>query len=398
MLAKFYSTIEAIGKDTWDQLTHDNYPFTRYEFLHALESASDSDVAACCEESGWQAHHLLLIDDNDDQPIAAMPLYIKYHSFGEYIFDWAWADAYQRNGLSYYPKLLSAIPFTPCTGPRLISKGDTRSSEVIHYAKQAIHEEQNRLNLSSSHFLFTGEQVSKEFEDQSCLLRESVQYHWFNRKDNPYKDFKDFLNSFKSRKRKAINKERDQISSQGLRIKRLTGEHISPELWQRFYYFYQITYAKRSGHGGYLPQHFFSEIGHSMPDQIMMAVAFKDNTECDNKPENAIAAALFFYSEKCLYGRYWGCSREADFLHFELCYYQGLEFCIENNLQRFDAGAQGEHKIQRGFEPVKTYSCHSIANPQFHDAIGRFIRQEKLHNSAYIREVRENLPYKQTET
>ena len=406
MPVKFYSSIQAIGKEVWSQLSCDDYPFTRYEFLSALETGSPSDEAACCRDSGWQPHHLV-ISDEKDQAIAAMPLYLKYHSFGEYIFDWAWADAYQRNGLNYYPKLLSAIPFTPCTGPRLLINPEFSTTDIVEKAVGAITDEQNRLGLSSSHFLFTSKdlaqrlsdiqlQENKQHREHRQLLRESVQYHWFNRPEKPYFDFEDFLHEFKSRKRKSVNKEREQVKENGLHIKRLRGKEISNELWQRFFCFYQITYAKRSGHGGYLPRHFFEALGQTMPDQLMMAVAFK-NAELETA-DNAIAAALFFYSSECLYGRYWGCSEESELLHFELCYYQGLEFCIENQLKKFDAGAQGEHKIQRGFVPVKTYSSHAIAHPQFHDAIARFIEQEKQHNNAYIRESGKYLPYKQTDS
>jgi len=391
--SEFYNAIDKIGKNDWEQLDHQAYPFTRFEFLKALETDSSDHPAACCTESGWQPHHLI-IRNNSDEIIAGLPLYLKYHSYGEYIFDWAWADAYRRNGLEYYPKLLAAIPFTPCTGPRLLLKNEIDREQILPYIIDAIEKEAQRLKLSSSHYLFSSRELSQAIEEHGLMLRESVQYHWLNRSylqktEDAYADFDDFLKTFKSRKRKAVKRERSQIESQGLIIKRLRGDEIPTELWEDFFHFYQATYAKRSGHGGYLPKHFFAELGKVMAEHIMMAVAYKEGEP------HAMAAALYFYSDDTLFGRYWGCAEEAEFLHFELCYYQGIEFCIENKLKRFDAGAQGEHKIQRGFIPIKTYSNHAITNPQFREAIANFIKEEALYNSAYIKEVSRQLPYKE---
>ena len=392
MHSQFYSAIQDIGKDVWQAFEHHAYPFTRFEFLNALEQSNNKHTAACCTESGWQPHHLIIRDDNNEV-VAGLPLYLKFHSYGEYIFDWAWADAYQRNGLEYYPKLLAAIPFTPCTGPRVLLAKGIEFDKVLPIILKVVAKESERLQLSSSHLLFNEQQVSEKLAKQGLMLRESVQYHWFNRSflkagEQSYNNFTDFLGSFKSRKRKAVNRERAQIKTEGLQIKRLRGEEITTEIWQQFFRFYQITYAKRSGHGGYLPQNFFLELA-SMPDQIMMTVAYRENES------QVVAAALYFYSHEALYGRYWGCTEETEFLHFELCYYQGIEFCIENQLQRFDAGAQGEHKIQRGFIPVKTFSNHSITDPRFNEAITRFVKEERLHNSSYIKEVFRQLPYKE---
>ena len=389
---KFHSSITAIGIENWNALARDDCPFLRYEFLSALEEEHEHHKAACCRQTGWQPYHMAAYEDKCSTPIAVMPLYIKGHSYGEYVFDWAWADAYQRNNLEYYPKLLAAIPFTPCTGPRILSGktfGVDTEIQGLHIAvSKALRKECEDNQLSSAHLLFPEKSLVDDFQNETYLLREAVQFHWFNRNVEglPYTDFDDFLSHLKARKRKAVKKERKQVNNDGLKIERLKGDEISDELWDHFHRFYQRTYNKRSGHGGYLPKHFFHRIGQTLTDNIMMVVAFRD--------EKPIAAALNFTSDDTLYGRYWGCTEEAEFLHFELCYYQGIEFCIENDISRYDAGAQGEHKIQRGFRPIRTFSCHWITRPDFRDAIDRFIDQEERYNDAYIASLTENLPFK----
>jgi len=397
----FHSSIASIGKSVWDALNTTDYPFTRFEFLSALENTHDKNTnnsthnteqnAACSDETGWQPYHLLI--SHDYQPQAVMPLYLKYHSYGEYIFDWAWADAYQQHGIPYYPKLLAAIPFTPCTGPRLLCKDQTQLNAFLDIALKAIKNQQDKLKLSSAHLLFNSEAEAKLGASANWKIRETVQYHWFNRNHlnpqlKPYSSFDDLLSTFKSRKRKTVRKEREQIAKQAIIIKRLNGSDISTALWDQFYRFYQTTYAKRSGHLGYLPKHFFHQIANTMPDQIMMSVAFDKNS-----PSTPIAAALFFHGNHTLFGRYWGCNQETEHLHFELCYYQGIEFCIEHQIQHFDAGAQGEHKIQRGFIPIKTYSNHLVRHPDFNRAIANFIHHESKQHQAYIEETFKTLPY-----
>lgn len=374
MEVRFYSAIEAIGQSVWNTICDIDYPFIRYEFLHALETAADPDKehgAGCSRQSGWQAHHAVVYD-KDNQPIAAAPMYLKYHSYGEYIFDWSWADAYQRNGLNYYPKLLAAIPYSPVTGLRIaIASSYTGNNDAIYQTLvDACKNECAQLDLSSCHFLFPEKSVSDTLKQQQLLQRHSHQYHWINQNKagEPYTSFDDFLGEFKSRKRKDVKKERRLVAEQDVRLLRLTGADIDDDVWDVFYDFYQLTYAKRSGHGGYLPKAFFQTIAKTMPEQLLLVLAIQNDV--------AIAGALNLFSSTTLFGRYWGCTKAAEFLHFEACYYQGIEFCIERGLKKFDAGAQGEHKVQRGFRPVPTWSNHWIQHEGFRDAIQDFVVRE----------------------
>ncbi len=396
MRALFLESIDKIGAEAWNEIAGTDYPFTRYEYLYAMEQNTHEVDAACCSASGWQPHHLAIEDENHNL-LAVAPLYIKAHSYGEYVFDFAWADAYHRNNIDYYPKLLCAIPFTPATGPRLLLNKrivDTQRGLAIRkFAVDALKEHCFKEHIQSAHILFASKAEAADFTSQSLLIREAVQFHWFNIDANqePYQDFEGFLGALKARKRKAIRKERQQVMQQDLVIERLTGTQLTDEVWKSFFLFYQRTYAKRSGHGGYLPEHFFRNVGSQLNQQIMLAAAFK-RSDGENR---MVAAALNFFSAETLYGRYWGCTEETEFLHFELCYYQGIEFCIEKKMRKFDAGAQGEHKIQRGFIPVATRSAHYILNEQFAAAIDNFITREKDYNRQYVEAVSEALPYRE---
>tara|TARA_B100000767_G_scaffold158098_1_gene148540 strand:- start:3148 stop:4323 length:1176 start_codon:yes stop_codon:yes gene_type:complete len=390
MYVKFYDAIKKIGKPTWQRICGTDYPFLRYEFLASLEDAgSDNEHgSACNQQSGWQPQHGIVFDG--EKPIAAIPLYLKYHSYGEYIFDWAWAEAYQRNGLNYYPKLLNAIPYSPVTGTRIAIDSDhskqcqTIYSTIVSACKIKCQEEK----ISSCHFLYPQQDLSIALSELQIEQRSSHQYHWFNhsRRGELYLDFNDFLADLKSRKRKDIKKERALIAREDIQLERLTGEQIDAAVWDHFYHFYQLTYAKRSGHGGYLPKEFFRSIGETMPEQLLLVLAKRNG--------KLIAGALNFFSSDTLYGRYWGCTEAAESLHFEACYYQGIEFCIERKLKKFDAGAQGEHKIQRGFRPVPTWSNHWIQDPQFDQAIKRYIHQEAKQVKANIEQASDFLPFK----
>lgn len=382
MKAVFLDSINDIQAAEWDQVVNSDYPFLRHDFLAAMEN-SDS----ACTKSGWQPQHLVIYDQSDSQSsaIAVMPLYLKSHSYGEYIFDWGWASAYQRHGMEYYPKLLSAIPFTPATGERLSAAADVDRKQLFSFVTSALKERAEQLEASSIHILLPNTLETENWQQQKLTQRTTIQYHWFN---DSYKDFDHFLESFSSRKRKNLNKERRRISEQGVTLHRYTGGHISADLWDVFYDFYQITYAKRSGHGGYLRREFFDLIHQTMSDQILLVMA--KHEDC------FVAGALYFISEKTLYGRYWGCTEEFEMLHFEACYYQGIEFCISNGLEKFDAGAQGEHKIQRGFRPSIIWSNHWIKDQQFAAAIDDFIDQEKLENTVYLEQAAEYLPFKKT--
>lgn len=381
MHLKFIDTIEALGEQQWNPIAGIDYPFLRYEFLHALESSGATSAA-----TGWQPCHLVAY--NDHQPIALIPLFIKDHSYGEYMFDWSWADAYHRTGLPYYPKLISAIPFTPTTGARIcFAQSLTQASrnELTNLLTQAIKKHAMDMGASSWHCLFPETAVSQQLKNLGFCRRQACQFHWINK---GYANFSDFLASFNSRKRKNLRKEREKIVQQGITLTRVEGADISPEDWRQFYQFYRLTYLKRSGHEGYLDSNFFNAIGDQMNDSLMMVQAHSD--------DQLVAAALFFKSSSHLYGRYWGCLADFDGLHFEACYYQGIEYAIEHGLQCFDPGAQGEHKIQRGFTPTATWSNHWMAEPQFHAAVADFTEREIPSIEAYMRDAAALLPFKQS--
>jgi len=347
-----------VSSDDWQHVFKTLYPFTQHAFLSALE------VSGCIQAStGWRAQHIVV--KKGDRLLALMPCYIKDHSYGEYVFDWAWADAYHQNGRSYYPKLLTAIPFTPSTGPRLgfspTVQTDVEKAAIFKAISLAIQRKLSTENLSSWHVLFPDKNQSSQLQACQVEQRVGLQYHWFNKS---YVSFEDFLSRFKSRKRKNIRKEREAIERQGILMQRLEGAQVTPEMMSIFYRFYQATYLKRSGHHGYLNQQFFMLI------------------------------LTFFKGQDSLYGRYWGCEQAYDFLHFETCYYQGIEYCINNDLQHFDPGAQGEHKISRGFEPIKTFSNHLISNPNFRMAINNFIQQEKSQVEINLSQLCTLLPFK----
>ncbi len=380
----FHSGIESIGRERWQGVLAQcpevgGYPFLRYDFLFALESSG-----AVSAENGWQPQHVLIEDGGE--AIGVLPLYIKSHSYGEYVFDWSWADAYRRYGRNYYPKLLSAIPFTPATGPRLcvVERFDR---DVLSVALvEQLQQRAEKLDASSIHVLFPEESMSACWQRHGLMQRCGPQYHWFNR---DYRSYDDFLAACASRKRKNLRKERRRVVEQGLRLERLEGGEVSEAQWQFFFHCYQLTYAKRSGHGGYLNEAFFRHLASSMPEQMLLVLAYDG--------DQPVAAALNFRDEDTLYGRYWGCVREYEFLHFEACYYQGIEYCIEKGLGRFDPGAQGEHKIPRGFEPVMTYSNHWLTDPAFSDAVAQFLKDEREHILGYLDDAAEMLPYKNSE-
>ncbi len=370
-------SLAAISASEWNAVAGTDYPFTRYEFLNSLERTGCAD-----RESGWQAQHVLV--KRGEQLIAIMPLYLKDHSYGEYVFDWSWADAYRRYGRNYYPKLLCAIPFTPATGPRLCAVEGENSALIAPQIIAALRERIGEKNISSLHILFPQPELQSVLAQSGLSERVGVQYHWFN---HDYATFDDFLATFNSRKRKNLRKERASIAEQGLELRILEGGDITADHWHMFYRFYAMTYAKRSGHTGYLNEAFFTAIGAQLREHTVMALAYHHN--------EAVAGALYFRDSTTLYGRYWGCVREFDNLHFEACYYQGIDYCIRNGLQHFDPGAQGEHKIQRGFTPIKTFSYHWIADAAFRNAIDDFLRREQHAVEQHIEAAAELLPFKQ---
>jgi predicted N-acyltransferase len=376
LTAEFLTSLDQVTAADWNAISGEDYPFLRHEFLYGLEKTGCTTA-----ESGWQPCHLGLHDTQG--LLGVLPLYLKSHSYGEYVFDWSWADAWQRSGLEYYPKLVSAIPFTPATGPRLCTREGTRPEDIWPAALRALQQFATRQDISSWHLLFPEQKVSQQLLGLGSHRRTATQFHWFN--DN-YRSFDDFLSTFTSRKRKSLKRERARVAEQELQLRTLTGREITSRDWEQFYLFYQLTYAKRSGHRGYLTREFFLETAPSLGEQVVMVVA--------HHGAQAVAAALYFRSQDTLYGRYWGCQREFDCLHFEACYYRGIEYCIERGLRRFDPGAQGEHKIQRGFRPVPTWSNHWIADPNLSAAVGDFTRREESHSEQYQNQAAQLLPFR----
>jgi predicted N-acyltransferase len=369
------STAE-ISPAQWNALADPDYPFLSHAFLSALETSGSVGAG-----SGWQPHHLVARDGSRLRAI--LPCYLKTHSYGEYVFDWSWADAYRRHGLAYYPKLLSAVPFTPATGPRLLACDDDAAESMIPDLVSTLRAELDRLGASSWHVLFPSPRLTSALERNGLAIRSGVQFHWRN---HGYRDFSDFLDGLVSRKRKSIRRERREVGNQGLEISVVPGPEIGSDLWDRFYVFYQMTYARRSGHGGYLERDFFHLLGDTMPEHLMMVVA--------RHRGRTVAGALNFVGGNTLFGRYWGCTEEFANLHFEVCYYRGIEYCIANGLERFDAGAQGEHKLARGFEPVITHSAHLIMEPRFRAAIEDFLAREREAILRYRDETAAELPYR----
>ena len=367
-------SLSQIDRDQWNSLAGPNYPFLRHEFLSALERRSTSP------ETGWQPRHLLIYEQNE--PIALMPLYLKFHSRGEYVFDYQWVEAYHNHHLAYYPKLLTAIPFTPCQGPRIAIKTGADQRHIASFIASYIKETIADTGASSWHCLFPDSLTAEKLVSEGLSLRTGIQFQWFNK---GYRDFNDYLDGFSAGKRKQVKRERRRIAEQSVQFRQISGKDISEQEWEAFYRFYQMTYFKR-GMQPYLNIGFFLEIAETMPQNLLLIVAVKDG--------DYIGAALSFIGNDTLYGRYWGCNEEYHSLHFEACYYQGLDYCLANNLKRFDSGAQGEHKIARGFEPVYTYSAHWIKDRRFAAAIDDFLEWETAEIQKYRLQAEKHLPFK----
>ena len=353
----FCSSLDLINKNSWNNCIGNDHPFLQYEFLSALEKSGSATI-----KTGWQPYHY--IEKDNEEIIAICPLYIKSHSFGEYIFDHSWADAYHRYGLNYYPKLQSAIPFTPVTGERIIINKKVKNikekeTEII----KNIITEAERINVSSLHFNFI---KNKSFwkNNKEIMLRSGIQYHW---KNNDYKNFDKFLESLSSRKRKIIKRERQCINNNDLRVELLNGDSIKEEHIQFFYDCYLDTTGRKWG-STYLSKDFFFDLLINFKDKILLIMAFHESQK--------IASAINFLSKTHLYGRLWGAKYEIPFLHFELCYYQAIDYAIKNNIKIVEAGAQGEHKLQRGYIPTKTWSAHWIKDKEFSTAIENFLNKE----------------------
>lgn len=374
MQAVVHATITTIPKADWNRLFKSDYPFTRYDFLLTLEQGGSLGP-----QRGWLPQYVAVHDDNDTL-IAIMPWFKKTHSYGEYLFDWAFAEAYERYGFQYYPKLINAIPFTPCQGPRLATVEGTNLSDVLPVIESALLQAHDVSNLQS---LYVEPDVSQALADEGWWQRFDIQFLWRNR---DYRSFDDFLAALVSRKRKSIRKERRKVSEQSVQMRTLQGNELTVEFWRAFTLFYQRTYLKRSGHGGYLTPATFKLWAEHSADSIVVFAAYKE--------DNMVAASLCFKSEDTLYGRYWGCREELEFLHFEACYYQGIEYCINQGLSYFDAGAQGEHKLHRGFEPVLREGFYRFTVSPLNDAIEQYCQNERAALQEHLKTLQAYLPYK----
>lgn len=371
MLIRQLNHISDIDPARWDALAPAGYPFLRHAFLAALE-----DSGSVTPAQGWTPAHLV-VENPDGSLQAAMPLYRKMHSWGEYVFDFQWAQAWERAGRDYYPKLTAAVPFSPVQGPRLLARCEDSRGLLIGWLEQQLVAGK----VSGVHVLFNSGEESRQLAESGWVQRLGCQFHWINRN---YQGFEDFLAACSSRKRKSFRKERQSIAAQGIEFEWLTAEEVRAEDWERFYPFYAATYLKR-GRQPYLTPAFFQLLSQGMADSLRLVFAREHGRD--------VAGALFLAGEDTLYGRYWGCLEEYDRLHFETCFYQGMERCIAEGLQRFDAGAQGEHKLLRGFEPVLTQSWHRL-QPGLHEAVADFLLQEGEGVKAYRQDAQDYLPYR----
>jgi len=382
MIISFANSIHSIGKTRWNSITGTENPFLRFEFLAALET---HDCVG--KNQGWIAQHLIIEDTEGGEILGLMPLYLKTNSYGELVFDWSWAEAYLQVGRHYYPKLVSAIPYTPVTSQRLfVAKGQNEKrirGEMINALKQIARDN----HLSSIHCLFPPEETCADFTAQGFISRLGCQFHWHNLTDNDhnYESFAHFLSCFASRKRKNINKERKRCAEQGISFQILSGSDIAPDLWPRIYHFYQKTFIEKGGYASFT-QTFFEEISQTMGHQLVVVLAIYKG--------DYVASAISYRNHQSLYGRHWGCTEKFDSLHFETCYYQGIDYAIEHKLQLFEPGAQGEHKISRGFVPTETWSTHWIKDNDFRQAISQFVDKEKDYMHQYISASRKHLPFK----
>ena len=367
--------IQMIEAADWDSLNPSANPFLSHAFLSALEESGSVGP-----QTGWDICHLALYDD-DNLLCGAAPAYLKSHSYGEYVFDHSWAHGFERAGGRYYPKLLGAVPFTPVPGPRLLTRDDDQLSKAALI--EGLQQFTDKLSLSSAHINFIEPADKDSLEQAGWHIRCGVQFHWHNQN---YDHFDDFLAQLSSRKRKNIRKERASMAHHNLRFQRLCGDDIKPHHWDAFYNFYLSTIDKKWG-GAYLNREFFEAIGQRMADKILLVMAEQDG--------HPIAGALNFMSQDCLFGRNWGCEAEFPNLHFETCYYQAIDFAIEHKLARVEAGAQGMHKVQRGYMPVFTYSAHLISHEEFSEAVGRFLTMENKAVKEEAKEIATLSPYRQ---
>jgi uncharacterized protein len=373
--AEFHRSILSLAAPEWNALGAGDNPFTRHEFLAALERTHCVGPG-----SGWEPRYLTLHDARG--LAAAAAAFVKRHSFGEFVFDFAWARGYERLGRRYYPKLTLAAPFTPATGPRLLVRADLDRDACATRLLAELERYAVSHGLSGVHALFLDEPARAACARRGWLLRRDCQFHWTNR---GYASFEDYLGTFTAEKRKKARRERRRVADAGVRIETRFGGELDEALLDRIYELHRDTFL-RHGHEPYLTRTFFSDVARALPESLMVKLARLGRT--------VVAAAVFFCSREALFGRYWGAAADYHSLHFETCYHQGIEFCIERRLARFEPGTQGQHKVSRGFEPAITWSAHYIADPEFRAAIGEYLVREGAAVEAYALAVQGHVPYR----
>jgi len=375
--SRILTRLRAVPADQWNALAGD-YPFLRHEFLVALE-----DSGCVSARNGWNAQHLVLFDQTG--LAAAAPLYRKSHSWGEFVFDFAWARAFEQYGHAYFPKLVCAVPFTPASGPRLLYRPDLPAPACREALLRALREQAQVQQLSSVHALFLDEAGRGACAADGWLLRRDCHFQWYNR---GYRDFEDFLAAFSAEKRKKARRERRRVLEQGIEFRTLDGTQLDEQLIERVYAFHAMTFV-RHGHHPYLNRAFFSQVARDLGTSFLVKLALSAG--------EPVAAAVFFRSADTLYGRYWGAAADYHSLHFETCYYQGIDYCIAQGLKRFEPGTQGEHKIARGFEPTLTWSAHWITDVALRRAIGAYLEREGNAIEAYASQADEHAPFRKGE-
>ncbi|NND91605.1 MAG: GNAT family N-acetyltransferase [Granulosicoccus sp.] len=409
-------SLALVPSDQWNALCRDGNPFLRHEFLHTLD-----ETGCLGKVTGWYPRYFLLWsgEDGDRELTGAVPAYVKTNSYGEFVFDWAWAEAYQQHQLEYYPKLVSSIPFTPATGRRILVRNDQPEQHSIRLLARAVQQFSDSQGYSGVHYLFLTETESdilcahestgtvsdlevaandpgarpatQSIPDAESvaehLLRLDCQYHWQN---DGYTDFDDFLARCTSKRRKTIRRERRYVSDTGLRLTQRLGSSLSAAEWRWVHDFYQSTFDRKWGNPS-LTQAFFMAIGDKMGDQVLIVFAYDDN---DEQPHWPVACSIMFIGATTLYGRFWGCRKDYNSLHFEACYYQGIQYCIDHGIRHFEPGAQGEHKISRGFIPTITRSAHYIRHAGFREAIADYLSRERPHVRQRCAGLSDLLPFK----
>ena len=374
--ARVVNEFSALDERAWSLLDHQDNPFLSYAFLNALETA------ACVQpETGWQPHHLCLFEE--EQLVACAPSYLKSHSHGEFVFDWSWADAYHRHGRAYYPKLLTAVPYSPVPGPRLLVQRGHKESEALQAELIDLAlTECDSLQLSSWHCNFTPELTLNIDQSKILLPRNDWQFHWFNQ---GFSSFADFLSCLRSKKRKNIRRDRRMVEQAGIRFERKSGDQLSPVDLDFIMDCYQATFLDHGNHPA-LNRSFFEQLAVQLKQGLLTVMALQGN--------EPLAMSLYLVGGGRLYGRYWGCMKQFPGLHFETAYHQGIEFCIDRGLDVFEPGAQGEHKISRGFTPVRTYSYHHVRDEAFRTAIARYLEQEQGWMEDYRHQLAARTPFR----